>query len=100
MTIGPLPPVQPPLVEDKPASGIAHGTVAAREPGRSAADSVSLSPAAQRIGALQAGGEDFDSAKVQAIRQAIAEGRFQVDAGAIADRLIAEATALLGPRSQ
>lgn len=45
-----------------------------------------------------AGGVEFDSAKVDAIRQAIQEGRFTVNAGAIADRLIADAAALLAPR--
>lgn len=59
-------------------------------------DRVALSAAGASI--ASAGG-DFDPAKVEAIRAAIKEGRFSVNAGAIADRLIADATALLGPRS-
>jgi negative regulator of flagellin synthesis FlgM len=38
----------------------------------------------------------FDTAKVERISAAIREGRFQVDAGAIADKLIANAQELLG----
>lgn len=38
---------------------------------------------------------DFDSRKVEAIALAIREGRFQVNAEAIADRLIANARELL-----
>lgn len=37
----------------------------------------------------------FDTAKVERITNAIREGRFQVDAGAIADKLIANAQELL-----
>lgn len=44
-------------------------------------------------------GNDFDSAKVDAIRQAIRDGRYKINAGAIADRLISDAAALLAPRA-
>lgn len=63
-----------------------------------AQDTVDLSRAGAAISGLD-GSADFDGAKVESIRQAIREGRFSVNAEAIADRLIAEATALLGPRS-
>jgi len=62
-----------------------------------ASDQVSLSSAGAQIGAA---GSDFDQDKVDAIRQAIRDGRFTVNAGAIADRLIADAHALLGPRAR
>lgn len=89
-----------PLAEDKPATQVPRGTPSALEAGRSVSDAVSLSSTASRISTLQAGGaDDFDEAKVTAIRDAIREGRFQVDASKIADRLIAEAAALVGPRS-
>ena len=39
-------------------------------------------------------GTDFDHGKVEAIKQAIAEGKLTVNAGAVADRLIANALAL------
>lgn len=63
-----------------------------------AQEKVAVSAAGAQIGGLGAA-QDFDSAKVDAIRQAMREGRFTVNPGAIADRLIADATALLGPRS-
>lgn len=37
----------------------------------------------------------FDSAKVERISQAIREGKFTIDAGAIADQLISNARELL-----
>lgn len=72
-------------------------SVAATAPLR-ATDTVDLSAAGARIGELDGGSADFDAAKVDAIRQAIRDGKFSVNAGAIADRLIADATSLLGPR--
>lgn len=61
-------------------------------------DQATVSAAAVQMGA-QSGSADFDSAKVDAIRQAIREGRFSVNPEAIADRLIVDAAALLSPRS-
>ena len=56
---------------------------------------VELSPAAS---ALSNASEDpsFDSAKVEALAQAIKDGKFTVNHGAIADKLIANAQELLG----
>jgi len=62
-----------------------------------AGDQVAVSAAGAGLNTLS-GSQDFDAKKVDAIRQAIREGRFTVNADAIADRLIADATALLGPR--
>ncbi len=39
---------------------------------------------------------DIDMAKVNAIREAIANGTFKVNAGVIADKLLVDASALLG----
>ena len=39
-------------------------------------------------------GPDFDHAKVEAIKQAIADGKLQVNADVVADRLIANALGL------
>ncbi len=77
------------------AAGVAGvaGAAAARD-----VDKVDLSVAGARIGEMD-GAADFDSAKVDAIRQAIREGRFSVNAGAIADKLIADAASLLSPRT-
>ena len=40
----------------------------------------------------------FDAGRVQEIKQAIADGKFSINAGAIADRLIATARELLDSR--
>jgi negative regulator of flagellin synthesis FlgM len=63
-----------------------------------AVDAVEVSSAGAAL-VRASGSSDFDQAKVDAVRQAIAEGRFTVNAGAIADQLISDATALLSPRS-
>jgi negative regulator of flagellin synthesis FlgM len=55
---------------------------------------VHLSSGSQVSDAVDDG--SFDKAKVERIANAIREGRFQVDAGAIADKLISNAQELLG----
>ena len=54
-----------------------------------------MSPTAAQ---LAAGGTEgvFDTQKVQHISDAIRDGKFQVDPGAIADKLIVNAQELLG----
>lgn len=62
-----------------------------------ASDEVSLSSSSQ-LQALSSGlGEDqpVDTAKVEAIKQAIAEGRFKINPERIADRLLASVKELL-----
>ena len=54
---------------------------------------VRLSPLSAQLTA-PVGFADFDHAKVEAIKQAIADGKLQVNPDAIADRLIANALAL------
>lgn len=67
-------------------------TRGAQEP---AGSSVQLSSAA--AGLLNAASTpEFDTAKVERVRQAIADGSFKVDAEAIADKLIANAQEVLG----
>jgi len=58
--------------------------------------SVRLSDLSAQLTASIQGG-DFDHGKVEAIKQAIADGRLEVNADAIADRLIANALALGNP---
>jgi negative regulator of flagellin synthesis FlgM len=48
--------------------------------------------------AAASSGAPVDAARVQAIRQAISEGRFQVNAEAVADRLIESARELIEAR--
>jgi negative regulator of flagellin synthesis FlgM len=60
--------------------------------------SVSLSGGRETLaGAPQ--GVPFDDAKVEALRRAIAEGRFPVDAKRVAEQLLGEARELLGLRT-
>lgn len=60
---------------------------------------VALSSAAS---ALQVGSHDasFDGAKVERIAQAIRDGKFEINAEAIADKLISNAQELLGKSSR
>lgn len=93
MKIGPLDPKQAtlPVVDRRaqvaPAAGGERSEPSAK---------VALSPAAQMLSAAAADSGGFDSAKVDRIAQAIREGRFAVNAEAIADKLIANAQELLG----
>ena len=78
--------------------GPARATGSEPAAGAVAADQVAVSAAGAQMG-MPGGAGDFDSAKVDAIRQAMRDGRFTVNPEAIADRLIADAAALLRPRS-
>ncbi len=75
----------------------ATGPASVATPAAADHDDVAVSAAGAQMSALGSG--DFDSAKVDSIRQAIREGRFTVNPEAIADRLIADAAALLAPRN-
>ncbi len=56
---------------------------------------VALSSTAASLLSASTSAAEFDSAKVDRISQAIERGEFKVDAGAIADKLIANAAELL-----
>jgi negative regulator of flagellin synthesis FlgM len=79
--------------------------VAERKPGQAAANAGSAEPSAKvelSAGALMgaAGTESvFDAEKVKRITDAIRDGKFEINAEAIADKLIANAHELLTPRS-
>jgi negative regulator of flagellin synthesis FlgM len=62
------------------------------------AERVQLSNLASRLNQLEAqfGASDFDAKKVEEVRNAIAEGRFKVNADAVADRLLNSVAELLG----
>jgi negative regulator of flagellin synthesis FlgM len=74
--------------ERKPANG------AARPDG--AVGGASAEPSAKVALSNAALAGDFDAEKVERIAQAIRDGKFQVNAEAIADKLIANAADLLG----
>lgn len=63
-------------------------------------EKVQLSDLASRLSQLetQFGQSDFDAKKVEEVRQAIAEGRFKVNADAVADKLLSSVAELLGKK--
>ncbi|MEI7465896.1 MAG: flagellar biosynthesis anti-sigma factor FlgM [Burkholderiales bacterium] len=77
-----------------PANARASGEAAAVTP-TEASTQVALSSAATSLLAGSTSSVEFDSAKVERVSQAIEKGDFKVDAGAIADKLIANAAELL-----
>lgn len=83
---------------DTASRGKAPAKAAASAP--ASIDKVDLSSAGAKLGAAgSASPVDFDSAKVDAIKEAIRQGKFTVNPEVISDRLIAEASALMRPRS-
>lgn len=87
----------------KPVGPAGSGPAAAA-PGKPAAPAtppeasatVALSPAAASL--VNESNADFDAAKVARISQAIREGKFKINAEAIADQLISNTKDLLGGR--
>ena len=62
-------------------------------------DDVQLSALSAQLSAAD-DEQSFDAARVSEIKQAIADGRFTINAGAIADRLIASARQLVDSQRQ
>ena len=83
----------------KPEATTTTDTVRQAAAAPAASAQVAISSTAQL--AASAGSDDgsFDAAKVQRISQAISEGKFTVNANAIADKLIANAQELLSARA-
>jgi len=79
------------------SGGAVRGNKTQPQKSGSSSDSVTLSSASTQIQALESGiseASGFDTAKVEAIKQAISEGRFSINPGLIADKLIASAKEL------
>ena len=88
-----------PKIAPAPAATERKAGPAAASPGTEASAQVDLSASATMR--AQGGNEaTFDQAKVERIALEIREGRYQVNAGAIADKLIANAAELLGRSSR
>ena len=79
--------------------GATRNRSAGAQPVASAAAEVHLSPLATQLQAPDDTGA-FDAGRVSEIKQAIAEGRFTINAGAIADHLIASASELVASRNK
>jgi negative regulator of flagellin synthesis FlgM len=99
MKIGPLE-TQPAAVDRvAPAAGERKadaGKAGSAASGPSASATVALSSTAAALTQEAAGEVSFDQAKVDRIAQAIRDGNYQVNAEAIADKLIGNAQELLG----
>jgi negative regulator of flagellin synthesis FlgM len=78
-----------------PAAGERKAAASGTRPAAESSARVDLSEAATLKGDA-AGDVQFDQAKVDRIAQAIRDGRYTVDAEAIADQLIANAQEVLG----
>lgn len=66
-------------------------TSAGKRPASSQTDRVDIGPLAGQLAALESSLENVqvvDTQRVEAIKQAISEGRFRVNADAVADRLL------------
>ncbi len=98
MKIGPFDPKPAPApvaAERKSATGASGAPAqAARSEGAAPSATVALSSTVAMQVDAQGDGA-FDAAKVERIAQAIRDGTLQIDAGAIADKLIANAQELL-----
>jgi negative regulator of flagellin synthesis FlgM len=81
-------PVQPASTRDGKTSGASTPEASAK---------VELSSAAALL--AQQDDADFDASKVERIAQAIRDGKFEVNAEAIADKLLAHSREMLTPRS-
>ena len=83
-------------VKSKPSKGKAEGAVSA-----AVSDNVELTGASSRMRELERHLADLpaeDADKVEAIRQAIADGSFKVDEEAVADGMVREAAEQLRQR--
>jgi negative regulator of flagellin synthesis FlgM len=87
-------PAAGPLELERKAGGPDRKTAAGKAEQSSAQVEISATASELRSGATDA---SFDAEKVARIAQAIRDGKFTVDPGKIADKLISNAKELLGP---
>ena len=93
------PPVAP-ASTGRTAAGDAAAKAGPADAAAEASAQVELSSAASTLmSGVDASNAEFDAEKVARISQAIADGSFNVDPAAIADKLIANATELLSKGS-
>ena len=96
-------PAEKPVVQPAGADAKAASAPAAPAAGKAAGDPSAKVLLSDAVTQLLTGNEavvgEFDSAKVEAMSTAIAQGKFVVDHAAVADKLIANAKELLGKSS-
>lgn len=78
-----------------PAGTEAAAPAAAAKPTASAGVTVTLSSTSQAMSAAGNSSDVFNASKVEAMKQAIASGTFQVNAEAIADKMLSNAAEML-----
>jgi negative regulator of flagellin synthesis FlgM len=83
------------------AGGAARTSGAAAQPAAASSGRVQISDLSTRLNQLESQHPDtsFDAGKVSEIKSAIAEGRYQINAGAVADKLLASAAQLTGRKA-
>lgn len=86
--------IKPPTSPLSPNSRAAETTKTPAAPA-TAADDASVATHLQQTGLIDSSAPPFDSQRVAEIRQAVAEGRFQINAEKIADNLIQSVRDLL-----
>lgn len=79
----------------KPVAGAEASQAAGKPAGGQAGVTVTLSSSTVSAMGPGAGGEVFNAEKVEAMKQAISNGSFQVNAEVIADKLLANAAEML-----
>ncbi len=86
---------------DRAGASVSNAATAAAAPEASAGVAVTLSPVTQTMtnGVARSGTDVFNAEKVQAVRQAIQNGSFSVNAEVIADKLLSNAREMLGVAS-
>lgn len=94
----------PPKAEQRPAARKPEATVTTdvvRQTAAAPAPSTQVAISSTAKLAASVGSDDgsFDTAKVQRISQAISEGKFTINANAIADKLVSNAQELLSARA-
>jgi negative regulator of flagellin synthesis FlgM len=82
----------------QPSKGGASRASAASKANPSGSSSVHSTDATSRLSQLESqfSQSGFDAAKVSEVKSAITEGRYQVNSGVVADKLIASAAQLAG----
>ncbi|HEX7156317.1 MAG TPA: flagellar biosynthesis anti-sigma factor FlgM [Burkholderiaceae bacterium] len=78
------------------AGGQARASGTGQSPAAPAGDRVQISGLSAQLSHADS---DFDAAKVGAVSSAIAQGRYQVNAGTIADKMLAGLSDLAGKKS-